>query len=139
MHIGSVGLRCIDGKVQQAPAEDATECAPPIHSGDTVGCGVIMASQKVFFTHNGNRLSQVDLKPSISLTQELYPAVAVHGPGESVTVNFGQEPLKFDLRTFEEGKMKLELTAISKIQVNDSLVEKVRMKIAVFFVKLTHH
>ncbi len=127
--IGSVGLRCRDGKVQRVPDEDAMECAPPIHSGDTVGCGVIMASQKVFFTHNGKQFTPVDLKPSISLTQELYPAVAVHGPGESVAINFGQEPFKFDLRNFEEEEIKRVRANISEIQFNDSLVQQVRMKI----------
>ncbi len=88
-----------------------------------------MASQKLFFTHNGNRLAPVDLKPSISLTQELYPAVAVHGPGESITINFGQKPFKFDLRNFEEEEIKRERRKLSRIQVNESLVQQVRIKV----------
>ncbi len=105
------------------------EYAPPIRSGDTVGCGVIMASQKLFFTHNGNRLPPVDLKRNIFLLHELYPAVAVHGPGESITINFGQKPFKFDLKNVEEEEFKCERRKLSKIQVNETLVEQVRMKI----------
>ncbi len=88
-----------------------------------------MASQKVFFSHNGKKFAPADLKHSTCFTQELYPAVTVHGLGESVTINFGQEPFKFDLRNFEEEEIRRVRAKIVEIQVSDSLVQQVRMKI----------
>ncbi len=63
----------------------------------------------------------------MSSTHKLYPAVAVHGPGESIRINFGQKPFKFDLRNFEEEEFNREKRRVSEIRINETLAQQVRM------------
>ncbi|PKA65066.1 E3 ubiquitin-protein ligase RKP [Apostasia shenzhenica] len=69
---------------------------PTYTSDDTVGAGINYASQEFFFTKNGELVGTVckDIKG------DLYPTIAVHGPNEEVTVNFGKQPFRFDIVAF---------------------------------------
>ena len=62
----------------------------------TVGCGIIFATQEVFFVVDGNfngiAFKNVD-------TSEIYPTASLHSPNEEVRLNLGQEPFKFDLES----------------------------------------
>eukprot|EP00741_Cyanophora_paradoxa_P020800 tig00021312_g20079.t1 len=66
---------------------------PVFTTGDTVGCGLNFASQEVFYTKNGKMVG-IAFR---GVTGELFPTVGLHSPGESLSVNFGQLPFKFDL------------------------------------------
>lgn len=80
---------------------------PTYTSGDTVGGGINYASQEFFFTKNGLVVGTVNK----DVKGPLYPTIAVHSQNEEVSVNFGKEPFKFDLKTFEaQERMKQQLT-----------------------------
>ncbi|KAI5668041.1 hypothetical protein M9H77_17894 [Catharanthus roseus] len=80
---------------------------PTYTTGDTVGGGINYATQEFFFTKNGSVVGAVykDVKGP------LFPTVAVHSQNEEVTVNFGKDPFKFDIKKFEaEERKKQEMT-----------------------------
>ena len=60
--------------------------------GSVVGCGICFSSSKLFFTLNGKLIKTVD-----GIEGKLYPSVGLHSIGESVRINFGESPFKFDL------------------------------------------
>ena len=61
-----------------------------------MGCGVVFATQEIFFVVDGNyhgtAFKTVD-------TADLYPTISLHSPNEEVKVNLGQEPFKFDIES----------------------------------------
>jgi hypothetical protein len=66
---------------------------PRFRRGDVIGCGVQLERNALFFTRNGALLSVV----SLALAPSLYAVIALHSPGESVRVNFGATPFRFDV------------------------------------------
>eukprot|EP00798_Chlamydomonas_sp_ICE-L_P022439 gene22438-29551_t len=69
------------------------EYGPLFGSDDTVGAGIIWSTRDIFFTKNG-----VMLKTAFSNVRGcLIPTIGLHSKGESVEVNFGQQPFKFDV------------------------------------------
>eukprot|EP01119_Soliformovum_irregulare_P021857 TRINITY_DN7356_c0_g1_i1.p1 TRINITY_DN7356_c0_g1~~TRINITY_DN7356_c0_g1_i1.p1 ORF type:complete len:411 (-),score=88.29 TRINITY_DN7356_c0_g1_i1:526-1758(-) len=62
-------------------------------TGDVIGCGIIHVKQEIFFTKNGKYLGTAFRK----VRGTLYPTIGMHSAKESITVNFGQKPFKFDL------------------------------------------
>ncbi|USP79122.1 uncharacterized protein yc1106_06396 [Curvularia clavata] len=70
---------------------------PKFGTLDVIGCGINFRTNTAFFTKNGHMLvSGVafrDLKPNMPY----YPTVGMKKPGETVRVNFGQEPFAFDI------------------------------------------
>lgn len=69
---------------------------PTYTSDDTVGAGINYSTQEFFFTKNGELVGTV----SKDIKGLLYPTIAVHGPNEEVTVNFGKQPFRFDIEMF---------------------------------------
>ncbi|KAF8746254.1 hypothetical protein AX14_000052 [Amanita brunnescens Koide BX004] len=68
----------------------------PIYgTGDVIGCGIDFTTNKAFFTKNGNLLGSVF--EGIGRDIEIYPSVGLRHNGESIRVNFGHEPFKFDI------------------------------------------
>lgn len=86
---------------------------PTYTSDDTVGAGINYSALEFFFTKNGELVGTVgkDIKGL------LYPTIAVHGPNEEVTVNFGKQPFRFDIEAF---MLKERLK-------QDELIEKVTL------------
>ncbi len=62
----------------------------------TVGCGINLAAQEIFFVVDGNyhgpAFKGID-------TSDLFPTVSMHSPNEEVRLNLGQEPFRFDLES----------------------------------------
>ncbi|XP_059631945.1 ran-binding protein M homolog [Cornus florida] len=71
--------------------------AAKFEAGDTVGGGINYATQDLFFTRNGVIVGTVYKDVKVPL----YPTVAVHSQNEEVSVNFGKEPFRFDLKAYE--------------------------------------
>ncbi len=61
-----------------------------------MGCGVVFATQEVFFVVDGNCHGVAFKNVDVS---EIYPTVSMHSPNEEVRLNLGQEPFKFDLES----------------------------------------
>ncbi|GAB4844799.1 hypothetical protein Ancab_038186 [Ancistrocladus abbreviatus] len=83
---------------------------PTFTAGDTVGGGINYASQEIFFTKNGVIVGAVykDVKGT------LFPTVSVHSQNEEVTVNFGKNPFKFDIKAYEAQERLKQQNMIDK-------------------------
>ncbi|KAG9188374.1 ran-binding protein [Alternaria panax] len=68
---------------------------PKFGTLDVIGCGINFRTNTAFFTKNGHMLGTAfrDLKFNVPY----YPTVGMKKPGETVRVNFGQEPFAFDI------------------------------------------
>ena len=62
--------------------------------GDTVGCGYDPEGHQVFFTHNGELLS--NCASDVPAEAHYFPVVALNGLGTTVDVNFGDRPFVYD-------------------------------------------
>ncbi|KAL6705909.1 hypothetical protein ACN47E_006188 [Coniothyrium glycines] len=81
---------------------------PKFGTLDVIGCGLNFRTNTAFFTKNGHMLGIAfrDLKPNMTW----YPTVGMKKPGETVRVNFGQEPFAFDIdRMVQEEKAAIQV------------------------------
>lgn len=67
------------------------------HQNCIVGCCINFMEQSIFFTLNG--VSQGIAFRNVNTQIALYPAVGLSSEGESLEVNFGDEPFMFDFKT----------------------------------------
>ncbi|KAL3159307.1 hypothetical protein ABBQ32_011261 [Trebouxia sp. C0010 RCD-2024] len=90
-----------DGKKYSHPVANSrsinqgTEYGPTYTSGDTVGAGLNLETQEIFFTKNGKLLGTAfrNVPPL-----RFYPTIGMYSRGESVSVNFGASTFAFDLQ-----------------------------------------
>ncbi|KAK9270709.1 hypothetical protein L1049_026292 [Liquidambar formosana] len=102
----SYGYHGDDGLLYRGHGKGET-FGPTYTSGDIVGGGINYASQEFFFTKNGTVVGTLNKE----VKGPLYPTIAVHSQNEEVSVNFGKQPFKFDVKAFEvQERMKLQLT-----------------------------
>eukprot|EP01023_Acetabularia_acetabulum_P029617 TRINITY_DN27945_c0_g1_i16.p1 TRINITY_DN27945_c0_g1~~TRINITY_DN27945_c0_g1_i16.p1 ORF type:complete len:471 (+),score=48.06 TRINITY_DN27945_c0_g1_i16:188-1600(+) len=74
---------------------------PAYSQGDTVGAGIHMQKKEIFFTKNNQYLG-VACSIDLTMISELTPTIGLHSKNESVEVNFGAKPFKFDLEGMVE-------------------------------------
>ncbi|OAX43637.1 SPRY-domain-containing protein [Rhizopogon vinicolor AM-OR11-026] len=78
-----------------AAEKTGTPYGPQFGAGDIIGCGIDFSQNRAFYTKNGALLGSVF--DNIGKDCDVYPAVGLCHPGESVRANFGHEPFKFDI------------------------------------------
>jgi hypothetical protein len=99
---------------------------PKFGTLDVIGCGINFRTNTAFFTKNGHMLGKdLGWETWIALTiagtafRDLkhnvpyYPTVGMKKPGETVRVNFGQEPFAFDIDKMaqdEKAAIQAEIT-----------------------------
>lgn len=93
---------------------------PSDGSGDIIGCGLISSRQELFFTRNGKFLGIAFKR----VQGKCFPTVALHSPGESLLLNVGQSPFKFDLESFvadERDKVNIQVRKqeVNVLRMND--------------------
>ncbi|CAG8601628.1 2247_t:CDS:2 [Dentiscutata heterogama] len=96
---------------------------PLYTTGETVGCGINFFDKFIFFTKNGvilgiELLFNFDGYPFGALNKskivgEMYPMCGMESPNESITVNFGAKPFKFNIdcyakKIFERAEKRIE-------------------------------
>ncbi|KXZ54134.1 hypothetical protein GPECTOR_5g234 [Gonium pectorale] len=87
---------------------------PTFGTGDTVGAGIHMGRQELFFTKNGSKL-----KPAHRPVRTgLYPTIGLHSKGELVQVNFGAKPFVFDLEGMLAEEKAAQRAAIESLPVS---------------------
>lgn len=78
--------------------------------GDTVGMGICRQTKEIFLTMNGQMLGVAATLEPAEENYTLYPSIGLRTPGSQVTVNFGQQPFKFDFVvdsiSFEERRIE---------------------------------
>ncbi|KAG0699738.1 hypothetical protein DFH29DRAFT_808594 [Suillus ampliporus] len=78
-----------------AAEKTGTPYGPQFGAGDVIGCGIDFSQNRAFYTKNGALLGSVF--DNIGKDCDIYPAVGLCHPGESLRANFGQDPFKFDI------------------------------------------
>ncbi|KAE9409394.1 SPRY-domain-containing protein [Gymnopus androsaceus JB14] len=78
-----------------AAEQNGTPYGPTFGLGDVVGAGIDWATNRAFFTKNGTFLGSVF--HNVGKGVDVYPSVGLQHVGESVKVNFGHEPFKYDI------------------------------------------
>jgi hypothetical protein len=94
-----------------AAEKTGTPYGPQFGAGDVIGCGIDFSQNRAFYTKNGALLGSVF--DNIGKDCDIYPAVGLCHPGESVRANFGQESFKFDI---EDHVLQQRNTTWSRIQ-----------------------
>ncbi|KAK7029698.1 hypothetical protein VNI00_014396 [Paramarasmius palmivorus] len=78
-----------------AEEKTGSSYGPTFGLGDVIGCGIDFSTHRAFYTKNGNLLGPVF--ENVGRGIALFPSVGLQHPTESVRVNFGHEPFKFDI------------------------------------------
>ncbi|XP_039124588.1 LOW QUALITY PROTEIN: ran-binding protein M homolog [Dioscorea cayenensis subsp. rotundata] len=94
---------------------------PRFGTGDTVGSGINFISQVFFFTKNGELVGSVPKE----IRSNLYPTVAVHSQNEEVTVNFGNQPFRFDVESFIAEERFKQQQIIEKLPLPANIGHKI--------------
>eukprot|EP01041_Mallomonas_annulata_P010968 gene10968-22924_t len=113
---GSIGYRS-DAKIFYGN-NSVHEYGEHFGLGDILGCGIMLESKEVFFTKNGKHLGKFTQNLFKSI-QNLYPCVSLHGVGEEIRVNFGQDPYQYDYKQIlidleNEQKKRIDQIRISQ-------------------------
>ncbi|KAK9796681.1 hypothetical protein WJX73_008447 [Symbiochloris irregularis] len=106
----SYGYRASDGKkLHMMRLDDYSE---PYTTGDTVGAGIHLGRQELFFTKNGKHLG-VAYRHVCSVP--LFPTIGMHSKNEHVAVNFGAEPFRFNLQGLIHSEMEQQTQAVRRV------------------------
>ncbi|KAI7879068.1 SPla/RYanodine receptor [Lichtheimia hyalospora FSU 10163] len=65
---------------------------------DVIGCGIDMQHRDIFYTKNGHFIGKAF--QGIRSGIDLHPCIGLNSPGESVIVNFGNQPFLFDIEKY---------------------------------------
>ncbi|KAG2437400.1 hypothetical protein HXX76_006052 [Chlamydomonas incerta] len=111
--VGSYGYHGDDGKkfIGSGMGEDY---GPTFGAGDTVGAGIHLGRQELFFTKNGTKLKAAH-RP---VRGGLYPTIGLHSKGEMVQLNFGARPFVFDLEGMLAEERAAQRAAVERIPVS---------------------
>ncbi|GIL63043.1 hypothetical protein Vafri_17192 [Volvox africanus] len=117
---GSFGYHGDDGK-KFIGLGNGEDYGPTFGTGDTVGAGIHLGRQELFFTKNGTKL-KVAYRP---VRAGLYPTIGLHSKGETVLVNFGQKPFVFDLEGMLAEEKAAHRAAIDRIPVSPGITHEI--------------
>ncbi|GFR46622.1 hypothetical protein Agub_g8226, partial [Astrephomene gubernaculifera] len=109
----SYGYHGDDGKkfIGNSHGEDY---GPTFGTGDTVGAGIHLGRQELFFTKNGTKLKLAH-RP---MRAGLYPTIGLHSKGERVQVNFGHKPFVFDLEGMLAEERSAQRAAVERMPLS---------------------
>ncbi|KIK70347.1 hypothetical protein GYMLUDRAFT_253738 [Collybiopsis luxurians FD-317 M1] len=102
-----------------AAERNGTPYGPTFGLGDVVGCGIDFSTHRMFFTKNGTFLGPVF--ENVGEGIDLYPTVGLQHIGESIKVNFGHEPFRFDIDYHVQQQRQLTWTNIMSRPLDPTL------------------
>eukprot|EP00877_Chromochloris_zofingiensis_P000059 jgi/Chrzof1/10053/Cz04g25140.t1 len=117
---GSYGYHGDDGRKYHYAEKGGEEYGPTFSTGDTVGAGIHLGRQEMFFTKNGSKL-RVAFR---GVKGVLFPTIGLHSKNECVEVNFGQAPFKFDLEGMVSDEKEQQAATVSSIPVPAGVVHQ---------------
>jgi len=109
----SYGYRGDDGKKYRSGPRgessqgESSQYGPLFSAGDVVGCGISATTNAVFFTKNGEFLSNA----FEGVKGKLYPTVSLHSRDEMVRINLGEREFQFDV----DGHRRAEKAKLEKL------------------------
>ncbi|KAK1216717.1 hypothetical protein PQX77_020646 [Marasmius sp. AFHP31] len=104
-----------------AAEKNGTKYGPTFGLGDVIGCGIDFTTHKAFYTKNGDMIGPVFDKVGKGI--DLYPSVGLQHVGESVKVNFGHEPFKFNIEAHVQQQRNQTWTEIIQQPIDPSFFE----------------
>ncbi|KAK2461734.1 hypothetical protein APHAL10511_006197 [Amanita phalloides] len=105
-----------------AAEKNGNPYGPTYGTGDIIGCGIDFTTHKAFFTKNGTLLGPIF--EGIGRDIDIYPSVGLRHNGESVRVNFGHEPFKFDIDYHVQQQRNSTWRRILNTPLDSSLLDR---------------
>ncbi|GAX77404.1 hypothetical protein CEUSTIGMA_g4850.t1 [Chlamydomonas eustigma] len=114
---GSYGYHGDDGKKYGGNGK-GEEYGPKFTKGDVIGACYHLGRQEIYFTKNGTKLRTAFR----NVKGELFPTVGLHSKGELISVNFGQQPFKYDIETAIQEEKAGQAAAVNRQTVQSYLL-----------------
>ncbi|KAK7468487.1 hypothetical protein VKT23_002993 [Stygiomarasmius scandens] len=105
-----------------ATEKKGTAYGPTFGLDDVIGCGIDFTTHRAFYTKNGVFLGLVF--ENVGKGIDLYPSVGLQHTGESIKVNFGHEPFKFDIEDYVSEQRTQTWKSIINSPLNPSIFSK---------------
>ncbi|KAL0581409.1 hypothetical protein V5O48_000673 [Marasmius crinis-equi] len=104
-----------------AAEKNGTKYGPTFGANDTIGCGIDFTNHRAFYTKNGVMLGPVF--ENVGKRIDLYPSIGLQLAGESVKVNFGHEPFKYDIEAYVQLQRNQTWTEIIQRPIEPSFLD----------------
>ncbi|KAJ8520333.1 hypothetical protein ONZ45_g2801 [Pleurotus djamor] len=116
----SWGYHGHDGYTYASDREGQTFDAA-FQTGDIIGCGIDFTTRRMFYTRNGSFINHAF--DNVGKDGDIYPAVGMRHSGESLRVNFGQDPFKFDIEYHIQQQRSTVWNSILMTPISGQVVE----------------
>ncbi|KZT08915.1 SPRY-domain-containing protein [Laetiporus sulphureus 93-53] len=102
-------------------SRDGSAYGPTFDSGDVIGCGIDFGQNRAFYTKNGAFISMV-FNDVPTETLELFPSVGMRHLPESIRVNFGSAPFRFDISNYVRTQRDAKWAGIMRGEMPGAMV-----------------
>ncbi|KAI0271606.1 hypothetical protein BC834DRAFT_1025347 [Gloeopeniophorella convolvens] len=104
-----------------SPEKAATAYGPAFGGGDIVGAGIDFSQNRAFFTKNGSLIGMVF--DHVACDVQVFPSVGLRHPNESIRVNFGHAPFKYDIDDHVQQRRDAVWASVQQAPLNRRIFE----------------